>query len=129
MGYKPHAEIPYWLKAADILVLPNTEKDHFSEYYTSPLKMFEYMASKRPIAASDLPSIRDILNEENAIFFEPDNAESLASAINQLLEDEVFAKKITHQAHQDVQKYTWDNRAKEILDLIASNSLFEAYTP
>lgn len=121
VGYRPHAEIPYWLKAADILVLPNTAKDHFSKYYTSPLKMFEYMAAERPIVASDLPSIRDILNEENAVFFEPDNAKSLALAIKQLLEDVNLAKKITHQGHQDVQQYTWDNRAKHILDLINSN--------
>ncbi len=82
------------------------------------------MASKTPIVASDLPSIRDILNEENAVFFEPDNPKSLALAIKQLLEDVNLAKKVAHQGHQDVQKYTWDNRAKEILDLIVQNSSF-----
>lgn len=124
VGHKPHSEIPYWLKAADVLVLPNTAKEDISKYWTSPLKMFEYMASKTPIVASDLPSIRDILNEENAVFCEPDNPKSLALAIEKILKDKVLAKKVAYQAYQDVQKYTWDNRAKEILNLIVQNSSF-----
>ncbi|MFQ6049514.1 MAG: glycosyltransferase, partial [Candidatus Paceibacterales bacterium] len=125
IGYRPHSEIPHWLKAADILVLPNTAKDQISKYYTSPVKMFEYMASERPIVASDLPSIRDILNEENAFFFEPDNPKDLALAIEKLLKDKALAESIATKAHQDVQYYTWSNRAKEVLDLISRNSHLE----
>ncbi|PIT95636.1 hypothetical protein COT96_00125, partial [Candidatus Falkowbacteria bacterium CG10_big_fil_rev_8_21_14_0_10_38_22] len=51
-GRKPHGEIPIWLKAADVLVLPNTAKEKISKYYTSPLKLFEYMAAQKPIVAS-----------------------------------------------------------------------------
>src|SRR3989338_383757 len=52
LGYKSHDKIPYYLKAADILVLPNSATEKISSYYTSPVKMFEYMASQRPIVAS-----------------------------------------------------------------------------
>ncbi|MDP3042915.1 MAG: glycosyltransferase family 4 protein [bacterium] len=117
-GYQPHSEIPYWLKAADVLVLPNSGKENISKFYTSPLKLFEYMASKRPIVASNLPSIREILNEHNAVLVEPDNPQSLDSGIKKVLQDSDLAGRISKQAFQDVQNYTWRNRVKNILNFI-----------
>jgi len=72
-GRKPHNQIPKYLKASDVLVLPNSPSTIESMYYTSPIKLFEYMASKRPIVASDLPSIREILDETRTAFFRPDD--------------------------------------------------------
>jgi len=118
VGYKPHSEIPFWLKAADVLVLPNSAKKEISKYWTSPLKMFEYMASKRPIIASDLPSIREILNENNAFLVEPDSPEKLAEGIKDALKNPKFSSKILNQAFQDVQNYTWQKRAKNILEFL-----------
>jgi glycosyltransferase involved in cell wall biosynthesis len=119
IGQRPHSEIPYWLKAADVLVLPNTAKEDISKYWTSPIKMFEYMASKRPIVASDLPSIREILDENNSILVKPDDPESLAEGIKKMLEDKNLAEKISNQAFQDVQQYTWERRAENILKFIS----------
>ena len=115
IGHRPHAEIPYWLKAADILVLPNSGKEDISKFWTSPIKMFEYMASGRPIVSSDLPSIREILNERNAVLVEPDNSKALASAIERVLRSSDLSEKISMQALRDVQNYSWSNRAKNIL--------------
>ena len=113
---QPHKQIPYYLKAADVLVLPNKKGDVNSEKYTSPMKLFEYMASGRPIVASDLPSIREILSEGNAIFVEASSPKSLAEGIEKTLSDEVIAQKISQQAFEDVQEYSWEKRAKKILD-------------
>jgi len=115
VGARPHDEIPLWLKAADVLVLPNTAKEDISKYYTSPMKLFEYMASGTPIVASDLPSIREVLNENNAVLVEPDNPEKLADGIKRVLQDCGFADTISKQAREDVQNHTWQKRAKEIL--------------
>ncbi len=115
---KPYTEIPLYLKASDILVLPNTAKEEVSKTYTSPMKLFEYMASGRPIVASDIPSIREILNNRNALFVQPDNPEDFALKIKQLLENKDFANKISIQALRDVRAYTWESRAKLILDFI-----------
>lgn len=120
VGHRLHQEIPYWLKAADVLVLPNSGKEEISRHWTSPLKMFEYMASKRPIVASDLPSIREILNEHNAILVEPDNPEALAQGIKKALEDKLLSDKISEKAFSDVQQYTWQKRAEKILSHILS---------
>jgi len=118
VGHKPYSEIPFWLKAADVLVLPNSGKQDISKYWTSPLKLFEYMASKRPIIASNLPSIKEILNNNNSFLIEPDSPEKLAEGIKNALKTPDFSAKISNQAFQDVQSYTWQKRAKKILEFI-----------
>ena len=118
VGHQSHEKIPYYLKASDVLVLPNKKGDKFSEEFTSPLKLFEYMASKRPIVASGLPSIKEILNENNAILVKPGGSESLAKGIEKALRDPDFCAKISKQAYKSVQKYTWNKRVERILRFI-----------
>src|SRR3989344_8449159 len=64
---QPYEKIPLFLKSADVLVLNGTNKSDISKYYTSPLKMFEYMASQRPILSADTHSFREILNDDTAV--------------------------------------------------------------
>ena len=118
LGHRPHAQMPYYLKSADVLILPNSGKKNASRYWTSPMKMFEYMASQRPIVASDLPSIREILNENNSVLVEPDNPWALAKGIKSILNNENLSQRISQQAYTDVKKYTWDKRAQKILDFM-----------
>ncbi|OGY51295.1 MAG: hypothetical protein A3J59_02385 [Candidatus Buchananbacteria bacterium RIFCSPHIGHO2_02_FULL_56_16] len=115
VGLKPPAEIAYWLAAADCLVLPNSGQREISRRYTSPLKLFEYMAARRPIVASRLPAILEILNERNAILVEPDEPKALAAGIEQALKNEAFSAMIVKQAFADVQGFTWQQRAQRIL--------------
>jgi len=117
-GYKSPEMIPGFLKCADILMLPNSANKKESIFYTSPIKMFEYMASGRPIVASDLPSIREVLNESNCVFAQADNPESLAGGVRKILADSALASQISRQALEDVKKYTWENRAVNILNFI-----------
>lgn len=114
--------IPIYLKASDVLVLPNSGLEKISTNYTSPLKMFEYMASKVPIVASDLPSIREILNINNCVFFTPDNTESLMENIKLIIDNQDLSIRISSKAFSDVSGYTWDIRAKKILNKINENT-------
>jgi len=118
VGYRPPAEIPQWLKAADVLVLPNSAKKEISSLYTSPLKMFEYMAAGNPIVATNLPSIIEVLNESNAVLVDPDNSESLAQGIKFVLENNDQARALTDKAYQDVQNYSWQKRGEKIIEFI-----------
>jgi len=115
VGHKKHTEIPLWQKAADVLVLPNTAKEKISKYYTSPMKLFEYMASGVPIVASDIPSIREIVDGSMVSFAIPDNSNSLADAIETVLNNigDVLSK--VEKSYNEVQKYTWGIRAKNII--------------
>ena len=118
VGHRPYSEIPYFLKAADVLVLPNSASEEISKSWTSPLKMFEYMAAEKPIVASDLASIREILNENNAFLCKPDDSKSLRGAIENALQNPVLSAKIAQRAFNDVQNFTWTKRAKAILNFI-----------
>lgn len=114
-GYQNRESIPYYLKASDILVLPNNNISLESKFYTSPIKMFEYMASKKPIVASKLPSIQEILNDNNCVFFESGNAKDLADKIEKLIFNEKLSAALSSQAFNDVINFTWSNRAKKII--------------
>lgn len=118
VGFKPHSEIPLWQKSADCLVLPNTAKEDISKYYTSPMKLFEYMASGVPIVASKIPSIEEIVSSNEVVFFEPDDKQSLIDKINQVLQNPNESNKLTVNARNKVEDYTWDKRAKKIIDFI-----------
>ena len=104
-------------KFAHILLMPFPKIAHY-EYFMVPLKMFEYMAAKRPIIASDLPSIRETLNNKNCIFCRPGDSEDLSQKIKQVLGNPVLGEKLAEQAYQDVLQYSWDKRAKKILEFI-----------
>lgn len=116
-GQVQHHLIPFYLKSFDVLVMPFPWTKHYA-YYMSPLKMFEYMASQRPIIASDLPSIREILDKRNAILIKPGNLQSLAEGITNALRNPDFSAKISQQAFEDVRNYTWTKRAQKIIDFI-----------
>ena len=109
--------IPKYLAAGDIFVLPNSAHSEKSQKYTSPLKLFEYMASKRPIVASDLPSIREILSDDSAYFFEPDDPDALATAIREVIADKEGSAGKVERAHETVQSHTWRARAMEIIEM------------
>jgi glycosyltransferase involved in cell wall biosynthesis len=114
IGHVPHARVPLALRAADLLVLPNSGKDEDAAKFTSPMKLFEYMASGTPILASDVPSIREVLTDESAAFFTPDDPDALAHAIKKLLSDVSVTEK-GKEAKRLVSRHTWGGRARAIL--------------
>ena len=110
---EPH-RVPLYQSAADVLVLPNTPHGDISSY-TSPLKLFEYMAAARPIVASDQPVLMEILRDgENAVLFRSGDPSSLADGIRKVLADERLAARMTTQARKQVEGYSWLNRARRI---------------
>lgn len=118
VGFKAHNEIPIWQKAADVLVLPNTAKEKISAYYTSPMKLYEYMASGRPIVASDIPSIREIVDESSALLVTPDSPRDLASALLNTIRVPQIGEGLAKEAYKKVLEHTWDKRAIRILSFI-----------
>ena len=122
LGYRPYRELPRNQRAADVLVLPNTGKDADSAHYTSPLKLFSYMASLRPIVAADLPSLREVIDDSSAYFFTPDDARALARAITEALEHPDLATAKAFKARKLVERYSWNARAHHILSALENLS-------
>ena len=123
-GRVPHKEVPYILKAADCAILTGNESDAISAKYTSPLKMFEYMASGCPIVAQDLPSFREVLNDENSFFVKPKDAKDLADKITWIFKDEniKIVQEKAAKALKDAQNYTWQKRAEAIIGFLCLQS-------
>jgi glycosyltransferase involved in cell wall biosynthesis len=111
--------VPAFLMAADVLALPNPASA-ISTNFTSPLKLFEYMAAGRPIVASDLPAIREVLTHEvDALLVPPGDDAAMAAAIARLLEDRALAGRLAAAAQDRVRDYGWDTRAERLEALLA----------
>jgi glycosyltransferase involved in cell wall biosynthesis len=119
VGWVPPTQIPLYLAAADVLALPNSGREAISRQHTSPLKLFEYMAAARPIVASDLPSLREVLSDGvNALLVPADDAQALARGINRLLTEPALCRRLVQQARQDAEAYSWDKRAATVMNFI-----------
>ena len=120
LGRYTQDELAIFQKAADVLVMPFPDRAHYREHM-SPLKTFEYMASERPIIASKLPSLRAILKDEEAFWCEPDDPDSLSQKIVELLRDTSKAQERSRNARTAVKNYTWQNRARTIIEHIQTH--------
>ena len=115
LGRVDYVEVPHYVVSADVLVLPDSAQFTYSNLYTSPMKLFEYMASRTPIVASNVPSLCEVLDSTTATLFEPDNAKSLAKAIQDTLKDTHGSKMRAESAHRAVSEFTWEKRTKAIV--------------
>ena len=117
-GYVPPTKLDEERRAADVFVVPLSDSTT-SRHFTSPLKLFEAMAAGRPIVASDLPSIREVLTDgSNALLVPPGDPRALAQAIRRLAEDRTLRADLARQAGEDITKYSWDERGRRIASLL-----------
>lgn len=113
-GLVPPRSVAAQLARASILVLPNLPTA-ISASFTSPLKLFEYMAAGRPIVASDLPAIREVLHDGiNGLLVEAGNPDALAVAIRRLAADPELRSRLARAAYEGAAQYTWDRRAERL---------------
>jgi glycosyltransferase involved in cell wall biosynthesis len=108
-----YEEVPNYLAAADLLVAPYFPKKHKQG---SPLKLFEYLALEKPVIASNISAIREVLkNGENALLVPPGDAISLATAISKVLQNQELANLLAKKGYELVkEKYTWDYLAQSV---------------
>lgn len=120
-GYISHHEVSKLIFKSDVLLMPYAKgisigsNNIDSSRWMSPLKMFEYMASGKPIISSDLPVLREVLkNEYNAYLVKSKNVNDWISVIEKAFKN----KKIGINALNDFKKkYTWEIRSKRIVAL------------
>ncbi len=109
----PH-EVDAALATADIFMLPNTSTA-ISERYTSPLKLFEYLARGGAIIASDLPALGEVLtHNETALLVPPGDPAALAGALSALAADPARRRRLGDAARSLSHDYTWDRRAERL---------------
>jgi glycosyltransferase involved in cell wall biosynthesis len=85
--------------------------------WMSPMKMFEYMACRRPIVSSDLPVLREVLaHERNALLAEPGSVDAWVAAVERLRGDPELSRALAARAREDVTAYSWRARARRVTD-------------
>ena len=122
-GHVRHADLSSYMLAFDVALAPLQRRVsidfHDSDIgkWTSPLKIFEYMAHGLPIIASYLPSLREVLvDEENSLLVPPDDIGGWTAALTRLVADSSFRKDLARRAKSDfLLKYTWDARVSCVL--------------
>jgi glycosyltransferase involved in cell wall biosynthesis len=115
-GHVLPERVPLYLSAFDVCVMPHPFTPQFA-YYTSPLKLFEYMAARRAIVASDLPGWADVVTDgQTALLVPPSDVDALAAAIIRLRDDAALRTQLADAAYKRVMTdYTWAARAQAIL--------------
>ena len=112
-GFVASADVPARLAEASILVVPTVATP--SARYTSPLKLFEYMSLGRPIVATDLPSVREIISDDvNGLIIPPGDPDAMAGAIFRLADHPDLSERLAKRAFDDVEAYSWRRRAERV---------------
>ena len=112
-GPVPPSAVSSLLARADILALPTVATPYAR--YTSPLKLFEYMAAARPIVASDLPALREVVEPGGtAILVPPGDARALAAGVRSVLDDPAAADRMARAAFDRAADYSWARRAERL---------------
>ena len=123
VGFVPHKNVPLYLKASNILVMPYTTNMTIkggtkAEQFTSPIKLFEYMAAARPIVATSIPSVKEVLEDGvNSVLVEPDSADAIYEGLEKVLSNDTLSDNIAAMAGHEIHKYTWEERVKKLLNL------------
>ena len=119
-GFIPNAQLPVYQAASDVLLMPYEARVAASSGgniapFLSPMKMFEYLAAGRPILASDLPVLGEVLNAKNSVILTMGDAKSWAETLTKLRADLSLRAKLSTAALATAENHSWESRAASIL--------------
>lgn len=121
-GWLSFAELNNLLAEASVGIIPLADT-FYNQYLTAPSKLFDYLAYGIPVIASDLPSVRDfVINNEDAVLVSPGSEQELTNAIDSILYDKELYKSMSDCAYNRANEYIWKNRAKAMMDFIETLS-------
>ena len=115
----PHHEIPALIAEADICLAPLGLNDRNVTQGACPIKVLEYMASGRPLIASNMPIVRELVREDvDALLFSPNDPDDLARQVLALLNDAELSKRLAESASERVlTKFTWHESQKKLVKI------------
>lgn len=121
VGFKKYEDIPKFLAASDILFVPFDVTCHQAlnryGFWWSPIKLFEYMASGKPIVSYNFKEVRNIVRDAG-LLARPKDITQFTKYLSQLIEDENLRKKLGMRGREIAEKeYSWEKRAKETLEV------------
>jgi len=118
--WQPIQQVPLYLAASDLLIIPPSAKPLEKIGNTVlPMKTFGYMASQKPILAPRIPDIQEVLtHNNNAMLVEPDDFRCFKENFKKLIDDPLLRSKIAKRAFNDVIDLSWEKRAEQIKQFI-----------
>lgn len=117
--HKPVWQVQKYQVAADLLFYASTKRNPIY-WCTSPLKLFEYMASGVPMIVARIGSVAEIVDESNAFCFDPDERISIKMAFDSFMSDPDGASRRAQMAQFVVrERYTWNARTRRIINFAA----------
>ncbi len=110
------SEIPGLLASMTVAVAPYPAQ---TDFYFSPLKVYEYMAAALPVVASDIGQLKSLIEDEaNGLLVPPGDPVALATALDRLRQDSNLATRLGQAARKAMmQNHTWDTVTEHILHL------------
>ncbi len=117
-GRISHDDVPAYLDACDIFVSPHVPAADGSEFFGSPTKLFEYLSMAKPVIASRLGQIAEVIRDgENGLLVEPFDTSALARAVERLAMDESLRARLGAAGRETVvRQYTWRQNAARVFD-------------
>ncbi|MCB9895177.1 MAG: glycosyltransferase [Planctomycetes bacterium] len=120
-GHVAQKDIPLRVKGACCAVHPLPPEHSISARFTSPLKIFEYMAMGLPIVAADVPSVREVLADGvNARLYEGGNANALAAALKDVVGNPALGRQLSAASSNAAPEFTYRRRAEKLLELFST---------
>lgn len=113
----PHHEVPALIAESDICLAPLGLNDRNVTQGACPIKVLEYMASSRPLVASNMPIVRELVREDvDALLFSPNDPADLARQVLVLLNDFELSKRLSDSAtERALTKFTWHAAQKKLV--------------
>lgn len=114
LGSIPHRDIPAYLAAMDVCVIPDTQD------WSSPTKYFEFAAMCRPVVAARSPAVEEVFGngEEVGLYFQRGSAASMVEQILRVLDDPALARRLGEAARRRIlRNYTWRHNVAVIMEL------------
>ena len=115
-GHLPHQQVLENIGRAGIAILPN--RPGSVSAFTSPLKLFEYLAAGCAMVVTDLPVFREVLGNDDVRWVPPNHPRALAAGIHELIEHPARAQALGARARQRAQDFTWQARAHRLIRIM-----------
>lgn len=120
LGFVPNEELPMIQAAGEVLLMPYAKEIEISggsgsARFANPMKVFEYMATGRAILASDLPMVREILDDEIARLLPPESVDAWQAELLSIKADDDARLRLGEKARAKASQFSWEQRAERAL--------------
>jgi len=117
-GWVPYDRLPGLIQRVDVAVAPYP---FLEDFYFSPLKLFEYMAVGKPVVASRIGQIQEVIQDGvTGLLVRPGNPDDLVEEIERLRYNRRLRETLGIAASQEAQHHTWERNARRVIALVDS---------